>query len=113
MSTITRRRFLISTAAAAAGTIILPRARRGRAEAAAPISLTAERRTIEVNGKAASVFGLRQSDGTPGVVLDPDRRFAIEMVNQSGEPTIVHWHGQTPPCATGWRHRHRHRGTDR
>lgn len=93
---LTRRRFLSSLAAATGATAlapVLPDLARG----ADPIRLAADRRTIEVNGKAASVFGLRQPDGTPGVTLDPGQRFAVELANRCGEPTIVHWHGQTPP----------------
>ncbi len=52
---------------------------------------------IEVNGKAASVFGLTAPNGSSGLVLDADQRFLFELVNRSGEATIVHWHGQTPP----------------
>ena len=59
--------------------------------------LTVERRTIEVNGKAASVFGITAPDGSSGLVLDADQRFLFELLNRSGEATIVHWHGQTPP----------------
>ena len=59
--------------------------------------LIVERRTIEVNGKAASVFGITAPDGSSGLVLDADQRFLFELVNRSGEATIVHWHGQTPP----------------
>jgi FtsP/CotA-like multicopper oxidase with cupredoxin domain len=56
-----------------------------------------ERRVIEVKGKAASVFGLRGPDGRLGLDLEPDRRFIFEIDNRCGEPTIIHWHGQTPP----------------
>ena len=62
-----------------------------------PIRLTAERRVLDVNGRPASVFGIRQPNGMAGVVLDPGQRFAVALANGSGEPTIIHWHGQTPP----------------
>ncbi len=62
-----------------------------------PIRLSAERRVLDVNGRAASVFGIRQPNGTAGVVLDPRQRFVVALANESGEPTIIHWHGQTPP----------------
>ena len=63
----------------------------------APTTLTIERRTIEVKGRAASVFGIRQPNGTSGLVLDPGQPFHIDLVNGIGEDTIVHWHGQKPP----------------
>ena len=37
--------------------------------ATVPVQLRIARRTIEVNGRAASVFGLRQPNGTPGLAL--------------------------------------------
>ena len=94
-----RRRFLASTlAVAAAGGLetVLPITARPAA-AATRMSLIVERRSLDVRGRAASVFGLRQADGTPGLVLEPGQRFAVDLVNRSGEATVVHWHGQTPP----------------
>jgi len=93
---LSRRRFLAS-AAGIGGTALLPLwAQRSRADAP---TLRATRRTIEVNGKPASAFGLVGPDGKPGLVLDPGQRFALDLANQAGEATIVHWHGQTPPPA--------------
>ena len=43
------------------------------------------------------MFGIRQPDGLPGVVLGPDQPFSVRVANRCGEATIVHWHGQTPP----------------
>jgi len=63
----------------------------------APKLLLVERRTIEVDGRAAMVFGIRQPDGTPGIVLDPGQRFSVIVENRASEATIIHWHGQTPP----------------
>jgi FtsP/CotA-like multicopper oxidase with cupredoxin domain len=63
----------------------------------APHRLIAESRSIEVNGRAATMLGVRQPDGTRGLVLEPGERFAVELHNQLDKPTIVHWHGQTPP----------------
>jgi hypothetical protein len=60
--------------------------------------LAAEHRTLDINGKAASVFALRQPDGAAGVLLGPDQRFAVTVTNHTNEPTIIHWHGQTPPA---------------
>ena len=52
---------------------------------------------IDVNGRAAPVFGLRQPNGTAGVVLDPGQRFTVALANKGSEPTVIHWHGQIPP----------------
>ena len=95
---LTRRRFLGATAALAAGGLVHPGLVRP-GHAAAPRVLTATRRILEVGGRPASVYGLVGPDGAPGVVLDPGERFALSLANRCGDPTIVHWHGQTPPPA--------------
>ncbi|CAM5204618.1 Copper resistance protein A [Castellaniella defragrans] len=59
--------------------------------------LIVEKRSIEVNGRAATMFRLQQPNGMRGLVLEPDDRFSFRLENHSDEPTIVHWHGQTPP----------------
>src|ERR1700730_1287534 len=59
--------------------------------------LLTETRSIEVNGRAATMLGLRHPDVTRGLFLDPGERFLVELDNGLKEPTIVHWHGQSPP----------------
>ena len=94
-----RRRFLASTATLGAtltagiGAAGLPRV---QARAETEVILRAVRRSIDVDGKAASVFGLTGPDGKPGLFLDPGQRFGVALANETGESTIVHWHGQTP-----------------
>ena len=61
--------------------------------------LRAAKRIIEVNGKSASMFALEGANGLDGVRLAPGERFAVTLENACGEPTIIHWHGQTPPVA--------------
>jgi len=63
----------------------------------AKIRLTAGTRTLAVNGKTARVFGLIGPNGNPGITLSPGERFDVDVVNQAGTSTIVHWHGQLPP----------------
>jgi FtsP/CotA-like multicopper oxidase with cupredoxin domain len=94
--TVSRRRLLSTVVAATAAGSGWPPVR--PAQAAGILRLNVTRRVIEVNGKAASVFGLVQPDGTSGLFLDPGQRFLVDLVNQLGEETIVHWHGQTPPA---------------
>jgi FtsP/CotA-like multicopper oxidase with cupredoxin domain len=88
----TRRALLLSAAAAA----VRPAARTA-AEAAPPTVLRLIRRTLEVNGKAASVCGIRQPDGTEGIVARVGDRFHVRVVNEIGEPSLIHWHGLAPP----------------
>ncbi|PGH54078.1 copper oxidase [Azospirillum palustre] len=94
------RRRLLSAAAAGGCAALLPAFPRS-AFAATPLEdavrLTVDRRTLDVNGKAAGVFGIRQPDGTPGLTLDPGRRFVVDLANRAGEDAVIHWHGQTPP----------------
>lgn len=95
---LSRRHFLASTTfAASAGIVgVSPSS---QALAVEPIWLHVDRRNIEVNGKAARVFGIRQSHEGAGLFLAPGQRFLVNLVNRTREPTIVHWHGQTPPVA--------------
>ncbi|NRQ16651.1 multicopper oxidase family protein [Ensifer sesbaniae] len=60
-------------------------------------SLAITKRVIEVNGRAADVFGLLQPDGTVGLTLDADSPFDVALSNQGGEATLIHWHGLAPP----------------
>lgn len=65
--------------------------------AASPRNLAITRRVIEVNGRAATMFGIQQPDGTHGLILDPGEAFRVDLANNCGEAAIIHWHGQTPP----------------
>ena len=97
MSTFfTRRGLLASAAAIGAAHLLHPRA---ATAAVGANTLTAARRTIEVQGRAVSVFSLRGGSGTAALVLDAGQRFAVTLDNQTGEDTIIHWHGQTPDPA--------------
>jgi FtsP/CotA-like multicopper oxidase with cupredoxin domain len=50
-----------------------------------------------VNGKSASVYGIRQPDGTDGITTDVGKPFSVRVVNKINEPSLIHWHGMTPP----------------
>ena len=94
-----RREFLKVALASAAG-LAVPAFSQRPAFAGQPggkAQLGVVRRTIEVNGKAASVFGVQGADGTPGLRLRTGDAFNVLLRNETAEPTIVHWHGLTPP----------------
>jgi FtsP/CotA-like multicopper oxidase with cupredoxin domain len=93
MNTLSRRGFLAASAAALASAS-LPRA--AMAQAAAPLALSATTRTLDVNGRAATVFGIA-GPGGQGLILDPGQRFRVDLNNDLDVGTIVHWHGQIPP----------------
>jgi FtsP/CotA-like multicopper oxidase with cupredoxin domain len=78
---------LLSTTRAAAAPEIRP----------AKLRLAAGTRTLAVNDKPARVFGLIGPNGKPGITLSPGERFHVDLVNDAGTSTIVHWHGQLPP----------------
>lgn len=91
---LTRRHF-ISAGAATAGAAwagFLP-----NEAMAAPTRLNVARRGLEVNGRPASVFGIVQPDGTSGLTANLGQRFQVVLRNEISEPTLVHWHGLTPP----------------
>ncbi len=69
----------------------------GRAAEAPPVVLTAGRRTLEVNGRAASVFGLTQPNGTAGLSTSVGTPFRVRLRNDIGTDTLIHWHGLMPP----------------
>lgn len=93
--TFSRRRFLATTSATLAAAS-LPR----WAKAEAPRrSLIAGTRTLDINGRAATAFGLENAAGGQGLILDPAERFRVALTNRLEEDTIIHWHGQIPPNA--------------
>src|ERR1700733_5286601 len=89
------RRTLVASALSAVA------AGQGGAEAAgggAPVKiLQLQRRDIEVNGKSASVYGIRQPNGAAGLVTSVGNRFRMRVENQIDAPSLIHWHGMTPP----------------
>jgi len=89
---LSRRDFLATSLAT--GVTALARAETAEPPAAV---LRLERRTIEVNGKAASVFGIRQPDGTAGIATEVGRPFRVRVENHIDEPSLIHWHGLAPP----------------
>ena len=97
---LSRRTFLLSAAAATAtlptSARAAPRPGAGR-DGASPTVLRLQRRNIEVNGKAASVYGIRQPNGTFGIRTEVGKRFRVRVENGIEEPSLIHWHGLTPP----------------
>lgn len=70
---------------------------RGRAAAPASTVLRAETRVLDIQGRAASVLGLRQVNGLTGLTMQAGQDFAVRLENRLSEPTLIHWHGLTPP----------------
>lgn len=90
-----RRTLLTGTACAGAlGLVSTPLS---RARAASTQKLSIVSRTLEVDGKSAPVFGLADSNGKSGLVLDAGSMFDVLLDNKLAEDTMIHWHGLTPP----------------
>lgn len=92
---LNRRRFLTAGIAASAVPSLITSSTLAQTNPARTLRIV--KRNIEVNGKSATVFGLLGPDGRPGLSFAAGERFAVQLVNESNEPTIIHWHGLTPP----------------
>jgi FtsP/CotA-like multicopper oxidase with cupredoxin domain len=97
MNMITRRQFLASSAACGFASAVSPLIASDGARAAAPALLRAESRVIEVGGRAAKVLGLLREDGKQGLALRAGEAFRVRLQNALDAPTLIHWHGLTPP----------------
>jgi FtsP/CotA-like multicopper oxidase with cupredoxin domain len=98
MLRLSRRRFLAATALAGLAGATAPLLLPIRPAAAAPTTtIKAGARVIEVRGRAATVLGLLQPDGSHGLVTEAGRQFRVNLENGLGAETLVHWHGLTPP----------------
>lgn len=96
MPNLSRRSFL-KTAAAFGGVMALPM--RGFAQSAPQHTLTVGSRTLDVRGRAATVYGITNQTGGSGLVLPVGAPFDVRVRNTIADPTVVHWHGLTPPFA--------------
>jgi len=63
----------------------------------APTKIQALTRTLDINGKAATVLGLLQKNGTQGLETVVNQPFQVVLENKLTEPTAIHWHGLHPP----------------
>lgn len=90
---LSRREFL-RAAAVGGGALLLPGGIAPlRATTALP-GLRVDTRTIDVNGKAATVFSIVGPDGRQGLYAAEGDRFAYSVQNATTEPLALHWHGQ-------------------
>lgn len=99
---LTRRAFIGSSAAFAGAALLdargsacaLSEAVRGASE---PTVVQAVMRSMEVNGKAATMMGLQQANRKHGLSLIVNQPFDVLLENQLPVPTAIHWHGLHPP----------------
>jgi FtsP/CotA-like multicopper oxidase with cupredoxin domain len=97
------RRSFISAGGACAGAALL-RQRGGASLLSAddpPLSqatrLQAAMRSLEINGKTATLMGLEQMGGKQGMTLVVNQPFDVLLANKLPVPTAIHWHGLHPP----------------
>ncbi|MDO9641282.1 MAG: multicopper oxidase domain-containing protein [Pseudotabrizicola sp.] len=96
MTHVTRRHFLTAAAVLATSPGL---SRTAFAQDAQGMTLRATTRTLDINGRPASVYGLENAAGGQGLILDPGQRFTVDLTNDLDVETIIHWHGQIPPNA--------------
>jgi FtsP/CotA-like multicopper oxidase with cupredoxin domain len=99
---LSRRNAMLTALAASTSSMERSRAQTAPAApqgiAASPTTvLQVKRRTIVVNGKPASILGVSQPDGTADIVTSVGKQFRVRLENQLDVPTLIHWHGMTPP----------------
>jgi FtsP/CotA-like multicopper oxidase with cupredoxin domain len=80
-----------------AGAVALPLGNGRLSADEVPRTLTVSKRTLEVKGRAASMFQLTGPGGRPGLDMLLGERFRVKLQNASDSATVVHWHGLTPP----------------
>lgn len=102
MPQLTRRALLLGAGAAAAGVAAggVHWLRRPAPAAPAPIQLRAERSTLYVDGRPGPVMRLVSPTGSlgpSGLVFREGERFQVELIDGMDVPTLIHWHGLTPP----------------
>ncbi len=95
-NTMNRREFLKTAGLAAGGLAASQFVPRFGLATPGPRQLTIDTRTLEVKGKAATVYGLTEN-GKPGLTFAPGESFSVALSNRLKEDTIIHWHGLTPP----------------
>ncbi|WP_024507921.1 multicopper oxidase family protein [Bradyrhizobium sp. ARR65] len=91
------RRQILASGVAIAGTMPMMRAAAVPERGTEKLRLVAGTRVLSVNGRTSRVFNLIGPNGKPGITLAPGDRFHVDLTNQAGTSTIIHWHGQLPP----------------
>jgi FtsP/CotA-like multicopper oxidase with cupredoxin domain len=89
------RRAILKTAAAS----MLAFGSNGRGASADPTAydIHVTSRILDVNGKAAKVFGVAVNGQAGGLFTRFGGDFSARVSNQLSESTVIHWHGLTPP----------------
>jgi FtsP/CotA-like multicopper oxidase with cupredoxin domain len=97
-----RRSFIASAGACTAAALLNHRGHASFQSTETPASpnatrLQASMRTLEINGKSATLMGLEQSNGKQGLSFVVNQPFNVLLENKLTVPTAIHWHGLHPP----------------
>ncbi|MEK9817389.1 MAG: multicopper oxidase domain-containing protein, partial [Limnobacter sp.] len=68
-----------------------------QAQTIQPHQLRVGMRTLDVSGRAATVFGITNAQGKQGLDIFQSDGFNVQVTNDLTKPTVIHWHGLTPP----------------
>jgi FtsP/CotA-like multicopper oxidase with cupredoxin domain len=93
MGLINRRAMLTLLGGSAAATLPTALARAARL----PFDIAVENRVLDVDGRAAKVFGLKVDGKWGGLHTRFGDDFMARLHNAQTEETLIHWHGLTPP----------------
>ena len=99
---MTRRAVLVGAGAVAAGAAAgaIQWLRQPEPDTGVPVQLRAEKSTLYVDGRPGAVMRLVSATGSlnqNGLVMREGERFLVELTNGMDVPTLIHWHGLTPP----------------
>src|SRR3546814_18029788 len=86
MFPFSRRRFVVGAVAVVGGSL-LPVGVTSAGEQ--PTLLRVTRRSIEVNGRAAEIFGILQPDSSHGLTTGVNERFRVRLANERSEERRV------------------------
>jgi FtsP/CotA-like multicopper oxidase with cupredoxin domain len=97
-----RRSFIASGGACVAAALLNRRVHASSLSADDPAPSNATRlraatRTLEINGKPATLMGLEQANGKQGLTFAVNQPFDVLLENRLSVPTAIHWHGLHPP----------------
>ncbi|MGB6413180.1 MAG: multicopper oxidase domain-containing protein, partial [Candidatus Cybelea sp.] len=92
----TRRRFLVAFGGAGAA-LATAGSLRAAIGASQRTTLTITTSTVEVLGRTVERLDILQPNGTRGIETVLGARFRVQLVNRINKPTLIHWHGLTPP----------------
>ncbi|MGB7047388.1 MAG: multicopper oxidase family protein [Candidatus Cybelea sp.] len=92
----TRRRFLVAFGGAGAA-LATAGSLRAAIGASQRTTLTVTTSTVEVLGRTVERLDILQPNGTRGIETVLGARFRVQLVNRINKPTLIHWHGLTPP----------------